>query len=72
MVRNPDEKAVYDTCPRCGDDTLRIDRPALNALSRVDNKTYVCSDCGTSEAWERFVNPGETLSKDYWVHPETR
>lgn len=68
MVGKPDETPVYAPCPRCGDDTLRVDRPALNALSRVDDETYVCSDCGMSEAWERFVNPGEALTKDYWVY----
>lgn len=61
------ESAVYDTCPRCGDDTLRIDRPALNALSRVDNETHVCSDCGTSEALEQFATGGEPLTKEHWA-----
>jgi len=28
--------------------------PARPALSRKDNKTYVCSPCGNSEAFEDF------------------
>lgn len=34
-----------DTCPRCG----RIFR-GRPALSREDNKTSICPDCGTREA----------------------
>ena len=47
-------------CPRCGEDTLHSER-ALNALSRKDNKTYVCPSCGAAEAmldWEGY---------DVWV-----
>ncbi len=36
-------------CPRCYQITL-LDEPALNALSRRDNKTYICNDCGEEEA----------------------
>ena len=35
------------TCPRCG----RLYHGA-HALSRVDNQTFVCPDCGTREALE--------------------
>lgn len=34
-------------CPRCG--KVYRGRPAL---SRIDNKTYICPDCGTREALE--------------------
>lgn len=34
-------------CPRCGKEYTG--RPAL---SRADNKTYICPDCGTREALE--------------------
>jgi len=37
------------TCPRCGEPGMNED-PALNALSRRDNKTYICSPCGNAEA----------------------
>lgn len=35
------------TCPRCG----KLYQGA-SALSRVDNQTFVCPDCGTREALE--------------------
>lgn len=35
------------TCPRCG--KIYYETPAL---SRVDNKTLICPDCGTREALE--------------------
>ena len=35
----------YDVCPRC--DSAITTSPAL---SRRDNKTDICSDCGTVEA----------------------
>ena len=34
-------------CPRCG--KTYFERPAL---SRVDNETLICPDCGTREALE--------------------
>lgn len=39
------QTVIADTCPRCG----RIFR-GRPALSRVDNKTSICPDCGTREA----------------------
>ncbi len=36
-----------DICPRCGQSYNG--RPAL---SRVDNETFICPDCGTREALE--------------------
>ena len=36
-------------CPRCGRNTMRTDRPALNALSRYAD-VYICDECGTEEA----------------------
>ncbi len=35
-------------CPRCGDELQTPD--VRNALSRVDNATYICDDCGIGEA----------------------
>lgn len=50
-------------CPRCGggvpNDTRRGEYPG--ALSRLDNRTYLCSDCGTAEAMFNFAHPGEPL-----------
>ena len=34
-------------CPKCGKEYQ-----GSPALSRVDNKTYICPDCGTREALE--------------------
>jgi ribosomal protein S27AE len=40
-----------NTCPRCG---AALDTPlGRPALSRLDNRTRVCSSCGTAEAmWD--------------------
>lgn len=51
------------TCPRCGDHYRRC----YPALSRVDNKTSVCSDCGTEEALEDYWGDGDRRS---WVVQE--
>jgi hypothetical protein len=34
------------------------------ALSRVDNKTHICSECGTDEAMQAFA--GKPLTMDTW------
>lgn len=43
------------TCPRClggvPNNTMRGKYPG--ALSRTDNETYICSDCGVLEAFEQ-------------------
>ncbi len=51
-------------CPRCGEKKLR-EVEAENALSRKDNKTYICSDCGTDEA---FIDAGMSVEKK-WKTP---
>jgi predicted RNA-binding Zn-ribbon protein involved in translation (DUF1610 family) len=39
-------------CPRCG---AELREPlSSNALSRKDNKTYICSQCGIEEAMEDY------------------
>ena len=38
-------------CPNCGKITTEH-----SALSRKDNKTRICSDCGTKEAILDFIN----------------
>jgi predicted RNA-binding Zn-ribbon protein involved in translation (DUF1610 family) len=37
-------------CPRCGETYT-----GFPALSRTDNKTSICSDCGNAEAMEDFL-----------------
>ena len=41
---------VAKICPRC-------DKPILgySAMSRIDNKTEICSNCGNIEALEAFI-----------------
>jgi len=44
-------------CPGCGGYIPNNDTPGLypGALSRKDNKTMVCSACGTAEAMDDFA-----------------
>ena len=70
MMDAPDPNARYTTCPRCGENTLRIDRPAMNALSRTDNLTYVCSRCGTEEGLQAMAAGMALHSKDAWRAPQ--
>lgn len=36
---------ILDKCPRCKRNCLYKEN-SLNALSHIDNKTYICSECG--------------------------
>ena len=42
-------------CPRCGVNELKPVE-VHNALSRVNNETFICSDCGMQEAIESLFN----------------
>jgi predicted RNA-binding Zn-ribbon protein involved in translation (DUF1610 family) len=42
-------KIKYEDCPRCGKQRLHKST-LMNALSRRDNATYICSPCGSHEA----------------------
>jgi len=63
-------------CPRCGggipNDLQRGAYPG--ALSRSDNSTYVCSDCGTDEALRQVPAFGMTpLTREgWWDHTGVR
>lgn len=52
-------------CPRCGNNII-----GYPAISRYDNETEICSDCGTDEAFENMAgymtnpNTGERVSLD--------
>lgn len=70
MAYPEDPNGTYGTCPRCGEETLRLDRPAMNALSRTDNATYVCSRCGTNEGLEAMAAGMALHSKAAWRAPE--
>lgn len=53
-------------CPRCGD---YLQAPTvLNALSRVDNSTYICNQCGFGEAMLNMRNT-ELPPVDQWLMP---
>lgn len=44
-----------ELCTRCK--TNRLDpEEVMNALSRKDNDTYICEDCGREEALEEYNN----------------
>ena len=47
MTDEKHDGGVHGICPRCG--KTYYGRPAL---SRVNNKTLICPDCGTREALE--------------------
>lgn len=58
---------IASICPRCGRGTLH-ERRAMNSLSRVDRKTYICSSCGTAEAMEDYSrHPDSPMTKDEWA-----
>jgi predicted RNA-binding Zn-ribbon protein involved in translation (DUF1610 family) len=46
-----DKKSKNAICPKCGED-FDDKRPAI---SRRDNKTKICSDCGVTEAMEDWA-----------------
>jgi len=51
-MNNPNE---VKKCPRC-----KLDYTGFPALSRLDNKTDICSSCGMEEALQNFVGIGLT------------
>lgn len=52
----------FGPCPRCGELSYRTDREVMNARSRRDNKTYICTPCGTDEALMDFVRASSEFS----------
>lgn len=52
------------TCPRCGKNY-----DGHPALSRVDNATYICSNCGTTEAIEDLARVPLTPKSEWVVKP---
>jgi hypothetical protein len=41
--------------------------PALNALSRRDNKTYICPPCGNDEAMHDFKLALTRANESRWL-----
>jgi len=56
---------VKRICPRCK--RAYLDYPAI---SRRDNKTPICPDCGTAEAFEDYFGDIYTGEK-YWEEDES-
>jgi hypothetical protein len=58
---------IPKTCPRCLGWVPSNEMPGAypGALSRADNKTEICSECGAEEALEDFLN-GECTPKENW------
>jgi transcription elongation factor Elf1 len=55
------ERTLVQTCPRCGKSYTEYP-----ALSRRDNETDICSDCGNSEAFEDAGYAEPYNGKPYW------
>jgi hypothetical protein len=55
-MTEPDSKNTDENieCPRCKKNQLHP-QMAMNALSRRDNETFICSPCGSVEAMEDFI-----------------
>lgn len=60
--------ARVSVCPRCGGYIPNNDHPGAypGATSRTDNKTEICSPCGTTEAMEDFLGAG-VKSQELWA-----
>ena len=60
---------VYPTCPRCsGPIPNATDLGGYpGALSRTDNATEICSDCGTREAMEQMTGPQYLTPQSEWI-----
>ena len=48
------EKGIIRICPKC-----KKEYSGYPAISRRDNRTEICSDCGVAEAFEDFIDKGE-------------
>lgn len=59
------------TCPRCGHLIPNDQRPGayIGAMSRRDNKTEICSACGTEEAMIEFGG-GDLLGEIWPITPK--
>ena len=51
-------------CPRCQSQPLPVGY--RGAMSRADNATEVCSECGVDEAMNQFTNGGYTEPVEEW------
>ena len=61
---------VPNICPRCCDNWIPNNaQPGEypGAISRTDNKTEICSECGTAEALQDFLEGGCTKKEDWAI-----
>ncbi len=49
---------TYNICPRCRHNEMLYPEE-INALSRMNNRTYVCSPCGEDEAILDYAGVGQ-------------
>lgn len=68
MERDP---RYEGSCPRCGGPMPNKEHPGcyIGALSRWDNKSYVCSPCGEEEAMLQFTHRKDQNRAQRVVHP---
>lgn len=62
-------------CPRCGHLIPNDEQPGAypGAISRADNSTEVCSDCGQHEALEQFSSADHSCTPvSEWPVPDYR
>lgn len=61
---------VKPICPRCGGYIPNNEEPGeyIGAMSRIDNKTEICSACGTEEAMQQFSSQSAAAATpiDQW------
>jgi predicted RNA-binding Zn-ribbon protein involved in translation (DUF1610 family) len=50
-MKKNNRKPIIKKCPNCGE----MENMRYPALSRMDNKTKICSKCGTLEALQAFA-----------------
>jgi len=57
------------TCPRCGGYIPNNVTPGAypGAISRLDNRTEICSECGTQEALEDYFGGMSIKPMSEWV-----
>lgn len=61
-MSQPDDQ--LRNCPRCG--VLRMTK--YPALSRVDNVSQICSECGTAEAMLDFMRKPQVPKRYWWIN----
>ena len=66
VTRTQTGGSSMNTCPRC-----KSEYSTYPALSRRDNQTDICSDCGTAEALEDYGIQPPYTGPQYWENPES-